>query len=142
MAEEKTLFQKIIDGEIPSSKIYEDENALVILDIRPVNKGHLLVIPKMRFDNIYDIPESLIAHLMIVAKKMAKPLKEATRADGINIIMNNEPAAGQQIANHAHIHIVPRYLHDGFQSWHGKEQYKEGEQEEYSNQIKTALGGR
>lgn len=131
------LFIKIIKGEIPSYKIYEDEYAFAFLDIAPNNHGHTLVIPKKRFKNIYDVPEKTLCHMMNVAKKISIAVKKATNADGINISMNNEPAAGQLVF-HVHIHVIPRFKNDGYKPW-GKKEYKEGEAEVVAEKIRKAL---
>lgn len=136
---EDTLFQKIAKGELPSWKVYEDEQALAILDIYPVNKGHVIVVPKEVYANVYEIPEALFMHLMAVAKRVAKAVKEGMAADGVNIIMNNEPAAGQLITNHAHIHIVPRFADDGLKNWPSKESYQEGEKESIAEKIRNGI---
>lgn len=133
-----SIFTKILKGELPSTKIYEDEKVFAILDISPVHKGHVLVIPKEDYKDIHHIPEELFVHLMVVTKRLAKAVKEATGADGINIIMNNEAAAGQVIF-HAHVHIVPRFTEDGFKHWPSKKTYAEGEKEEYAEKIRAKL---
>lgn len=135
---EKTIFERIIVGELPSTKVFEDDQVFAILDITPVNKGHVLVVPKTRFSNIYDIPEELFAHIMKVTKKVAIALKIALNAEGINIIMNNEKAGGH-ITNHAHVHVIPRYTDDGYKSWEGKDLYATGEKEETGKKIREAL---
>ncbi|MBU6323498.1 HIT family protein [Patescibacteria group bacterium] len=135
-----SVFSRIIAGELPASKVFEDDRTLAILDINPVNKGHVLVIPKEDYANIYDIPEDLFAHLMLVVKRLAPAIRDAVDAEGINIIMNNEPAAGQLVADHAHIHIVPRFHGDGHEHWHGKAVYGEGEKEEVAENIRKAIG--
>ena len=131
------LFCKIIASEIPSEKIYEDEKTYAFLDIHPVNKGHTLVIPKRHSENIYEIPRSEFCDVMAVVQQLAPKVKSATGADGINIAMNNEPAAGQVIF-HAHIHIIPRFENDGYKHWRG-EGYKEGELEQTREAIVTLL---
>jgi histidine triad (HIT) family protein len=134
-----SIFTRILKKELPSWPVYEDDQALAILDITPVSKGHVLIIPKADYANIYDIPEDLFAHLMVIAKRLAPAIKKATGAEGINIIMNNEPAAGQVVTDHAHIHVVPRFATDSFVRWHGKVPYEEGEKEHYVQLITTAL---
>jgi len=136
---EDTIFTKIIRKELPSWPVYEDDRVIAILDITPVNKGHVLVIPKEVYANVYDLPEELLAHLMIVAKRVATALKTALNADGVNIIMNNEPAAGQLITDHAHIHVIPRFSGDGFEAWHGHVPYTEGEKESFAEKIRAKL---
>ena len=98
-------------GEIPSLKVYEDENAVAFLDIKPNNPGHTLLIPKIHARNIFDIPHEALCDLMEPLKKISHAAKEATGATGVNITMNNEPSAGQ-IIFHAHIHIIPRFNGD------------------------------
>ncbi len=105
------LFCKIVSGEIPCNKIYEDENFLAFLDINPVNKGHILVIPKKHSKNILEIDSKTIENLIVVVKKLSKKIKKTLKADGINIIINNELEAGQ-IIFHTHVHIIPRFAGD------------------------------
>lgn len=131
------LFLKIIKGEIPSHIVYEDAHTFAFLDINPVNPGHTLVVPKEQYENIYDIPEDLWCALMSTVKKLAPAIKTATRADGINIEMNNGSAAGQMVF-HTHIHIVPRYKNDGFTHWPGTP-YKDKEAEQITLKIKESL---
>lgn len=131
------IFCKIATGEIPSEKLYEDEYVFVFLDAHPVNPGHALVIPKMHYVNIFDIPEDTFAQVMTNAKKVAGIIKETLNTDGINIGMNNEPAAGQAVF-HAHVHVIPRFENDGHKHWHGSP-YKEGEQQEIAERLRKAL---
>jgi histidine triad (HIT) family protein len=132
------LFCKIIAGEIPSTKVYEDDTVLAFLDIHPVNIGHTLVIPKAHHPNIYDTPNETLAHIAVVAKKLSIAIKSAQGADGINIEMNNDPVAGQ-IIFHAHLHIVPRFSGDGFTHWRGARDYKDGEMAEVMRKISQEL---
>ncbi|MEK7568931.1 MAG: HIT family protein [Patescibacteria group bacterium] len=132
------LFCKIIAGEIPTQKVYEDEHTLAFLDIHPVNIGHTLVIPKVHHTNLYDTPDETLAHIMTVVKKLSIAIKSAMNADGINIEMNNDPVAGQ-IIFHTHLHIVPRFEGDGFKHWHGARDYHEGESTEVAQKISAAL---
>lgn len=105
------IFCKIISGEIPSSKVYEDEDFLAILDIRPVNHGHTLLIPKKHFVNIFDTDDDIARKIYPTLIKISKGIKEGLLADGINIIQNNEKYAGQEVF-HSHIHIIPRFRDD------------------------------
>jgi histidine triad (HIT) family protein len=107
------IFCKIVSGDLPSYKLFEDEHTLAILDIHPVSTGHALVIPKDHFENIYTTPAETMARLMLTAQKVAIAIKQTLSPDGINISMNNEPAAWQVIF-HSHIHLIPRSLTDGF----------------------------
>lgn len=131
---ENCIFCKIINNELPSHKVYEDEETLAFLDIRPNNPGHTLVVPKDHFENIYGTPDETIARMMLVAKKISIAIKNGLDADGINITMNNEAPAGQ-IIFHSHIHVIPRVKTDGFKHFPQKE-YATGEAEEVARKIK------
>lgn len=132
--EENCIFCKIIRNEIPAIKIYEDNETLSFLDIHPNSRGHILVIPKMHFENIYGLPVENWCHMNIIAQKISITLKSELSADGINIIMNNESRAGQLVF-HAHIHIIPRY--NDFED--NKYTYVTGEMEELAEKIKIGL---
>lgn len=127
------LFCKIISGEIPSYKVYEDENCLAFLDIAPVNPGHTLVVSKKHFANMEETPEEALCQVIGAVKKVGKALKGGLGVDGYNINVNNDPIAGQ-IIPHLHFHIIPRHKGDGLKLWEqGK--YKEGEAEEVVNKL-------
>lgn len=113
------IFCKIINGEIPADKIYEDENFFAFLDIHPVNPGHALLIPKKHYENLYEIPDDLMAKAGPLIKKLAIAVRKGTNADGINLGMNNEKTAGQLVP-HAHFHIIPRFINDGHEHWKGR----------------------
>lgn len=132
------LFCKIIAGEIPATKVYEDEHTLAFLDIHPTNIGHTLVVPKEHHENIYTIPDELDGPIFSTVKKIAIAVKAAVNADGVNIIMNNDRAAGQLIF-HAHIHVVPRFPGDGFEHWQGARDYAEGEAQTVATAISSKL---
>jgi histidine triad (HIT) family protein len=100
-------FAKILRGEFPSYKVYEDDRVLSFLDIMPQAPGHTLVIPKTPARNILDVAPDELAYLITVTQKIAKIAKEVFAADGLNIFQFNEPAAGQTVF-HLHFHIVPR----------------------------------
>lgn len=131
------IFCKIVKGELPTTKVYEDTDILAFLDIAPINVGHSLVIPKAHYPNIYKTPENLLAKMMIVAKKISHAL-ETISPDGVNIAMNNKKAAGQ-VVFHSHIHIIPRQEGDGFKLWEGKRNYSPGEKEDVAKKIIAAL---
>lgn len=101
-------FCRLAKKEAPASYIYEDKEVIAFLDMKPINKGHALVIPKNHYENIYEISEEAVAHLFRVVKKIAYAVKKGVSADGVSIIQNNEKAAGQ-IVFHLHVHIIPRY---------------------------------
>lgn len=134
---EDCIFCKIVKGEIPSAKIYEDKEFFAFLDIAPVNPGHTLIVPKLHCENLLDFPKAEETDLMEFIKKVAGAVMKATKADGFNLGMNNGGAAGQ-VVKHAHFHIIPRYSGDGLKQWpNGK--YKEGEMERVQKKIKTQL---
>jgi histidine triad (HIT) family protein len=138
LAMESCLFCKIIEGVIPSTKLYEDDTVLAFIDIQPVNIGHALIVPKTHAVALYDLPDETLSHMAPVIKRLAGAIKRAVGADGINIAMNNDPAAGQVIP-HAHIHIIPRHERDGFPMWKGPRGYEDGEAAEISEKIKAEL---
>lgn len=105
------IFCKIAKGEIPSATLYEDEEFRVILDLGPANKGHALVLPKAHYENLYDFPDEMAAHAMILAKKIATKMKGILNCDGYNLVQNNGEAAGQTVF-HFHMHLIPRYTDD------------------------------
>lgn len=105
------IFCKIINKEIPSKIVYEDDLVIAILDLSQATYGHTLVMPKKHYANIYEIDDDTLAHLIKVVKELAIKLKNKLHADGINILNNNDEAAGQTVM-HYHIHILPRYKND------------------------------
>jgi len=132
------IFCKIISGKIPCTKIYEDNEVLSFLDISPANKGHTLVIPKKHYETLNDIPEKEATKLMQTVQKIAKIIDKNLKPDGYNILMSNKPAA-EQVINHAHIHVMPRYKTDNFKlSWTHKK-YEEGEMEKVKEKLTKGL---
>jgi histidine triad (HIT) family protein len=101
------IFAKILRGELPCYKVYEDDKALAFLDIMPRAPGHALVLPKAPARNILDISPEDFAHVMKVAQKIAKVSVEAFGADGITVQQFNESAGGQ-VVFHLHVHVIPR----------------------------------
>ena len=132
------VFCKIGRKEIPADIIYEDDFSIAFLDINPVNIGHSLLMPKEHHENIFDLPEELLAKLSLNAKRLARAIKESLNANGINVTSNNGRAAGQLVF-HSHTHIIPRYETDGFTHWKGRRGYKNGEAKEVAEKIKLRL---
>lgn len=104
------IFCKIVEGEIPSYKIYEDENVLAFLDITQGTKGHTLVIPKKHVKNVYELDEKTASDIFKVVPKIANALKKAFNPIGLNIVQNNDKPL--QSVFHFHIHLIPRYEND------------------------------
>jgi histidine triad (HIT) family protein len=131
------VFCKVIAREIPSTKIYEDDEVYALLDINPNAVGHTLVVPKKHFKNIFDSTEEALAQTIVQVKKIAGAIKEALDADGVNIAINNGQAAGQ-VVFHLHIHIIPRF--NGDHEKLGRHiTYKEGEAVATAEKIIAAL---
>lgn len=108
---ENCIFCKIISGEIPCVKVYEDDEVFAFLDITQVTEGHTLVIPKKHVRNIFDMTDETAATLFSRVPQIAKMLKDNLEANGINIINNNEAIAYQSVF-HSHVHLIPRYTEE------------------------------
>lgn len=134
---ESCIFCRIVKGEIPSAKLYEDEAVLSFLDINPINPGHALVIPKKHYPTILDVDEEDLKKTILATKMVSRAIKDALGCDGINILQNNFEAAGQLI-HHFHIHVIPRMEGDGIKVWGGKP-YKEGVMQEVQKKILSAM---
>ena len=106
--DDQNVFAKILRGEMPSEKLYEDEHTIAIMDIMPRGDGHLLVIPKAPSRNILDIDPADMAHAMSTVQKLARAVMTAFSADGITIQQFSEPAGGQ-VVFHTHVHVIPRF---------------------------------
>ena len=102
------IFCRIAQKQAPVSCVYEDEKVMAFLDVRPLNEGHTLVIPKEHYETIFEIPEELITYLHGIVKRVSFAVKKAAKADGISIFQQNGKTAGQEIF-HLHVHVVPRY---------------------------------
>lgn len=129
------IFCKIAKGEIPSKKIYEDEEVLAFLDINPISKGHSLIIPKKHFENIFDIDETYLNKIITTSKRISLSLKRGLNATGINLLHASGKDA-QQSVFHFHIHLVPRYKKDKLNTW-PESKYKELNFEEIIKKIKN-----
>lgn len=112
MKDNNCIFCKIANGEIPSRTIEENDMFKVVLDVGPATKGHALILPKDHYRNLFDLPEETAAEVIKMAKKMALKMKDKLNCDGVNIVQNNEEAAGQTVF-HFHMHVIPRYKDDG-----------------------------
>lgn len=108
------IFCKVVEGTAPSSKVYEDELCLASMDIQPVNPGHILVIPKVHFRDLADLPPEIGAHIFQVAQRIALCLpKTGIKCEGVDLFLAHGEAAGQEIF-HFHLHVIPRHKNDGF----------------------------
>jgi len=105
--DENNIFAKVLRGEIPCHKIYEDEDTLAFLDIMPRTEGHTLVVTKEKARDLFDVRPEALAKLMAVVQKLAPKIKDAVGAEGVLIQQFNGAAAGQTVF-HLHVHIIPR----------------------------------
>ena len=114
------IFCKIINGDLPCAKIFEDERVVSFLDINPIHVGHALVVPKRHYATLFEIPEDDLLACGAVFRRVAAAVYKATNASGLNLLQNNHRAAGQVI-DHIHFHLIPRFRGDVFLGpWPGK----------------------
>ncbi len=133
------IFCKIINGDIPGYKLYEDEDVVAFLDAYPAGPGHTLVLPKTHYKDLNAVPEELLKETISAAKHLAPAITKALGAEGCNLFLNNGRAAGQLI-DHIHLHILPRYTEDGLKIHLPQKTYSEGEAEMIRQKIVIALG--
>lgn len=108
------IFCGIISGNLPSSKVHEDNVGVAFMDIQPVNHGHVLVVPKDHATDLSDLPSGTGMHIFQIAQQVALKLPESNlRCEGVNLFLAHGEAAGQEVF-HVHLHIIPRYKGDGF----------------------------
>jgi len=132
------VFCRMVAGEIPVAKVYEDEVVLAFLDIGPISDGHTLVIPKEHCTMIHECASDVLADVTSRLGRIAEAVMTAVSADGYNVLSNNGPAAGQ-IVDHLHFHIVPRKTGDGvFTEWPSY-RYKTGQIEKLAAKIRENL---
>lgn len=102
------IFAKILRGEIPSSRVYENDDVVAFMDVMPQGTGHTLVIPKEPSRNLLDAKPEVLANLIQAVQKIAQAVKKAFNADGVTVMQFNEPASGQTVY-HLHFHVIPRF---------------------------------
>jgi histidine triad (HIT) family protein len=106
-----SIFAKIVSGEVPSVKVYEDEHALAFMDINPAGRGPTLVISKAEYPDLFTIPPAILAAVSCAVQRVALALRDALQPDGLNIVQNNGATAGQSVF-HYHVHLIPRWEGD------------------------------
>ena len=132
------IFCGIVEGRIPSSKIYEDEEVLAFLDIAPLSEGHILVISKRHYAKLHQCPPNILNQIGCCLPKIASAMVAAVNCDGYNVLCNNGRCAGQ-LVEHMHFHIIPRNEGDGlFGRWPAK-QYPVGKMEMLAAKIRENL---
>lgn len=133
------IFCKLVAGEIPSAKVYEDADTIAFMDISPVVKGHTLVIPKKHYDPIIGTPDEVLQKLIVVAKKIAQAHFDGLKADGINVTQANGKVAGQ-IIPHIHFHVIPRFANDRHSwNWIPGKYDSPKEMSDMAQKIKSAI---
>jgi histidine triad (HIT) family protein len=133
------LFCRIIQGELPATKVYEDQDVVAFMDIGPVVKGHTLVVPKAHHNPITDTPVEVLAKLIAVVQRIARAQIKGLQADGINVSQANGRTAGQVIP-HIHFHVIPRFAADGHHwNWAPKEYDSTEEMQAFAERIRNAL---
>jgi histidine triad (HIT) family protein len=137
---EGCIFCRIVRGELPSTRIYEDEDVLAFMDIGPIVKGHALVIPKKHFDPVTAVPADHLAKVMAVVQKVVAAQLKGLKADGVNVHQSNGAAAGQ-VVPHVHFHVIPRFATDGHKwNWSAKKYESPDEMAKLAASIKAAIG--
>ena len=138
MTDKNCLFCRIVAGEIPSTKIYEDDLVYAFLDISPINKGHVLVVPKEHHESSATIPEATAGRMFHVGSRIGVALRRKLDYDAFNLHLADGAAAGQ-VVMHAHLHVVPRGVEDGFH-WNWRQlSYAEGEAAEIAAAVSARL---
>jgi histidine triad (HIT) family protein len=108
MAHEDCIFCKVLAGEIPSERVYEDDHTIAVMDINPWTRGHAVVIPRKHAENLFEIEDSELEHVAVAAKRLATKMRDTLGCDGVNLLQSNGRAAWQTIF-HLHVHVIPRY---------------------------------
>lgn len=133
------VFCSIVKGEIPATKVYEDEDVLAFMDIGPVVKGHTLVIPKNHHNPITDTPVPVLQKLIAVVQRIARAQFAGLEADGINVSQANGQTAGQ-VVPHIHFHVIPRFAADGHHwNWTPHKYDTPAEMQSYADRIRQSL---
>jgi len=131
------IFCKIINKEVPADFIYENDKVVAFLDNGPINRGHVLIVPKTHHTDYLDTPEDIIAEMFTKVKKLAPGIMDAVGAQGFFVGINTKPAAGQ-VVFHTHLHIIPRFVDDGLKHWPHK-QFSDEEMKNICSKIKEKL---
>ena len=133
------IFCKIVAGEIPSTRVYEDAQTLAFMDIGPLVKGHALVIPKAHHDPLIATPDAVLVRLIVVVRRVAEALVKSLGADGVNVTQANGACAGQ-VVPHIHFHVIPRFKDDGYSfNWRAGAYDSPAEMHGYADRIREAM---
>ncbi|MFH1744667.1 MAG: HIT family protein [bacterium] len=131
------IFCKIINGDIPSYKVYEDDKVIAFLDILPISQGHTIVVPKIHVADVENLSDEHFLAMAGCVKKLGKAVMEALSVKGYSVFLDNKSAANQHVP-HVHFHLVPREEGDGLERW-PQSGYGEGEAEDCVRRIKEKL---
>lgn len=134
------IFCKIVHGEIPSTSVLETDRAIAIMDVNPVVKGHILIIPRDHHAQVRDLPEDLAAHLGSLVPRLTRAVVAAVGAEGSHLIINSGPVAGQTV-DHCHWHIIPRFSDDPVDWPWPHEEYSGDEKAQMAFRITRQLNG-
>jgi histidine triad (HIT) family protein len=126
------IFCKIVGKEIPVDPIYEDEDVIAFLDIRPVNKGHVVLISKKHFENLFETPDEVLTKLIISTKKIGKAIRKALNSDKVVVVVWGEDVS------HTHIHLIPKNKDDSLHFWK-QGSYEEREVDEITEKIRLSF---
>ncbi|HOU55068.1 MAG TPA: HIT domain-containing protein [Myxococcota bacterium] len=137
---EDCVFCRIVEGSLPCARVYEDQDFLAFLDIRPVHRGHLLLIPKTHRVRLTDLPEEILARELPLAARLARAVLAATGATDFNLLNTNGPASGQEVFHH-HLHVIPRAPGDGLRLSIAPASYGPGEMEALAERIAEQVTG-
>ncbi len=132
------LFCKIVAGDIPAERVYEDDAVIAILDIKPVNPGHVLVIPRTHSDGLHDADPATLDATIRAAQKIARALVASGLGQAFNLAQNNGELAGQVIP-HLHLHVIPRRAGDGFKHWPGTPYPSDTEAQAVAEKVRASL---
>ncbi|MBP7934982.1 MAG: HIT family protein [Phycisphaerae bacterium] len=137
-ADPNCIFCKIVAGQIPALRVFEDDGTLAFLDIGPLAEGHLLVVPKEHYARVEDMPPDKMAALARHFPRLVRAVVGVTSAEGCNLLLNNEPVAGQEVP-HVHWHVIPRSAADGLGFRWKPSKYATGRGEVVQQLVKDAL---
>ncbi len=132
------LFCRLIRGELPCVRVFENDHVFAFLDINPVNKGHILVVPREHAETIFDVPSLQGSILLEAIQRIGRAVMRATGAQGLNVMQNNYKAAGQEVG-HVHWHLIPRHLNDGHTPWTHEQYADEGEMRTLADAVRQYL---
>ena len=133
-----SIFTRIVRGELPAVQVYEDEHTLAFMDISPAARGHVLVISKEEYPDIFTIPPEILAAVNRTVQHVAIAIRDGLHPDGLNILQNNGLASGQ-VVFHYHVHLIPRWMHDNVFSPWTPQQTTSNELQQVADQIRQAM---